>query len=45
MHVRFDLVEPGADLGTRGVLVGSVERDGRQVDVVGIYLGVVSEEN
>ncbi|MBY8856804.1 hypothetical protein K7711_09980 [Nocardia sp. CA2R105] len=45
VHVRFDLIDAGGALGSRGVLVGTIERGGRRLDVVGTYLGVVSEEN
>ena len=45
VHVRFDLVEPGTWEGVRSVLLGEVEHDGGRVEVVGTYLGVVSEEN
>jgi hypothetical protein len=45
VHVRFDVVEPGADRGPRTVLVGDVEQDGHRREILGTYLGVVSEEN
>jgi hypothetical protein len=45
IHVRFDVVEPGADRGPRTVLVGDVEQDGHRREILGTYLGVVSEEN
>ena len=44
VHVRFDLVKPGGDHGLRGIALGEVERNGTSVEVVGTYLGVVSEE-
>jgi len=45
VHVRVDLVEPGTRQGERSVVLGEVEHDGGRVEVVGTYLGVVSEEN
>lgn len=45
VHVRFELVEPGSPLAARSVLVGTVDHGGQKVDVIGTYLGVVSEEN
>jgi hypothetical protein len=45
VHVRFDVVEPGADRGPRTILVGDVEQDGHRREILGTYLGVVSEEN
>jgi hypothetical protein len=45
IHVRFDLVEPGTQQGSRSFVLGDVVHNGDRVDVVGTYLGVVSEEN
>lgn len=45
VHVRFDLVGQGTEIGPRGVRLGEVDRDDGTVVVIGTYLGVVSEEN
>ena len=46
IDVRIDVVEadaPRAD--ARAMTIGTIERDGREYDVVGTYLGVVADEN
>jgi hypothetical protein len=50
VDVRIDVLETGAAAGAvasdaRATPIGSITRDGRQYDVVGTYLGVVSDEN
>ena len=45
VHVRFDLVDLGTEVGSRGVRLGEVDHGDATVAVVGTYLGVVSEEN
>jgi hypothetical protein len=50
VDVRFDIVRPGDHEGneavsTRSRRIGSVTRDGDEVDVYGTYLGVVADEN
>ncbi len=49
VDVRIDVLDAGAvgaphtDPRTR--TIGAIERDGRQCDVLGTYLGVVADEN
>ncbi|OBI87596.1 hypothetical protein [Mycobacterium sp. 1245805.9] len=46
IDVRIDVVETGAAQGDpRARPIGTIERDGREYDVVGTYLGVVADEN
>ncbi len=46
IDVRIDVVEPGtARARGRATTIGTIERDGREYDVVGTYLGVVADEN
>ncbi|MCV7101707.1 hypothetical protein [Mycobacterium palustre] len=46
IDVRIDVVEAGAPRADpRATRIGTVERDGRELDVVGTYLGVVAYEN
>jgi hypothetical protein len=45
VHVRFDLVDLGSQVGPRSVQLGEVEHRGTKIAVIGTYLGVVSEEN
>jgi hypothetical protein len=50
VDVRFDIVRSGHPrdneaVSTRSRRIGSVTRDGEEVDVYGTYLGVVADEN
>jgi hypothetical protein len=46
VDVRIDVIAAGAaHVDARTRTIGSIERDGRQYDVVGTYLGVVADEN
>ncbi len=46
VDVRIDVVDAGAaPAETRTKKVGTIARDGRSYDVMGTYLGVVSNEN
>jgi hypothetical protein len=45
VHVRFDVVDPGATGPARSRLLGRVRWQGGAADVYGTYLGPVSEEN
>jgi hypothetical protein len=46
IDVRIDVVEAGAPrTEARATTIGTIERDGREYDVVGTYLGVVADEN
>jgi hypothetical protein len=46
IDVRIDVVEAGAPRAdARTTTIGTIERDGREFDVVGTYLGVVADEN
>jgi hypothetical protein len=46
IDVRIDVVEAGAARAdARAITIGTIERDGREYDVVGTYLGVVADEN
>jgi hypothetical protein len=46
VDVRIDVVDAGtAHADARTTTIGRIERDGRQYDVVGTYLGVVADEN
>jgi hypothetical protein len=46
IDVRIDVVEAGAGcVDARATTIGTIERDGREYDVVGTYLGVVADEN
>lgn len=46
IDVRIDVIEAGAPVGdARARTIGTIERDGREYDVVGTYLGVVADEN
>jgi hypothetical protein len=46
IDVRIDVVEVGAPRAdARSTTIGTIERDGREYDVVGTYLGVVADEN
>jgi len=46
IDVRIDVVEAGAGrVEARATTIGTIERDGREYDVVGTYLGVVADEN
>jgi hypothetical protein len=49
IDVRIDVVEAGAgragSTAARATTIGTIERDGREYDVVGTYLGVVADEN
>lgn len=49
IDVRIDVVEIGAARAActeaRTMTIGTVERDGREYDVMGTYLGVVADEN
>ena len=46
VDVRIDVVVSGtAQPDTRTKTIGTIERDGRQYDVLGTYLGVVADEN
>ena len=46
IDVRIDIVDAGAPRSdARSTTIGTIERDGREYDVVGTYLGVVADEN
>jgi hypothetical protein len=46
IDVRIDVVEKGAArTEARSTTIGTIQRDGREYDVVGTYLGVVADEN
>jgi len=45
VHVRFDLLVPGASGPARGRFLGRVRWQGDDADVYGTYLGPVSAEN
>ncbi|OBI46690.1 hypothetical protein [Mycobacterium colombiense] len=50
VDVRIDVVEMDAaadtqSIDTRGTMIGTITRDGRQYEVRGTYLGVVADEN
>jgi hypothetical protein len=46
IDVRIDVVDTGAaHVEARAQTIGTIERDGREYDVVGTYLGVVADEN
>jgi hypothetical protein len=49
IDVRIDVIEVGAaravSAAARTTTIGTIERDGREYDVVGTYLGVVADEN
>ncbi|BBZ50186.1 hypothetical protein H7H82_14675 [Mycobacterium heidelbergense] len=49
IDVRIDVVDAGAAsavcTAARATTIGTIKRDGRDYDVVGTYLGVVSDEN
>jgi hypothetical protein len=45
VDVRFDVVPAGPAAPRRSLLVGSVVRDGTKLDVYGMYLGPVADEN
>jgi hypothetical protein len=49
IDVRIDVIEVGAgravSTDARARTIGTIERDGREYDVVGTYLGVVADEN
>jgi hypothetical protein len=49
VDVRIDVIEVGAvgtaAIGERTKVIGGIERDGRQFDVLGTYLGVIADEN
>jgi hypothetical protein len=45
VDVRIDVQAPGADVGTRALLLDEIERNGEKRAVYGTYLGVVSDEN
>jgi hypothetical protein len=47
VDVRIDILDRRAAVGAaaRATMIGTVERDGRQYDVIGTYLGVVADEN
>jgi hypothetical protein len=46
IDVRIDVVDKGApSAAARTTTIGTIERDGREYDVVGTYLGVVADEN
>lgn len=47
VDVRIDIVETGGGANADGcaTTIGQIVRDGRELDVVGTYLGVVADEN
>ena len=46
IDVRIDVLEAGAPRAeARATAIGTIERDGREYQVVGTYLGVVADEN
>jgi hypothetical protein len=46
IDVRIEVVEAGAPhREPRATTIGTIERGGREYDVVGTYLGVVADEN
>jgi hypothetical protein len=45
VDVRFDIVVAGAAPPSRSRHLGSLSRNGANVDVYGTYLGVVADEN
>ncbi len=46
VDVRIDIVDAGTKPDdVRTTMIGTVDRDGRQCDVLGTYLGVVADEN
>jgi hypothetical protein len=46
IDVRIEVVEKGAArTDARSTTIGTIDRDGREYDVVGTYLGVVADEN
>jgi hypothetical protein len=46
IDARIDVVEKGAArTEARSTTIGTIQRDGREYDVVGTYLGVVADEN
>jgi hypothetical protein len=46
IDVRIDVLEAGAArTEARATVIGTIERGGREYDVVGTYLGVVADEN
>ncbi|OBK45337.1 hypothetical protein [Mycobacterium sp. 1081908.1] len=46
IDVRIEVVEKGAArTEARTTAIGTIDRDGREYDVIGTYLGVVADEN
>lgn len=46
IDVRIDVIDAGGSRAEAwATTIGTIERDGREYDVVGTYLGVVADEN